>query len=297
MKRHAYLIIAHNEPRILEVLLQMLDVEWNDIYLHIDKRNMLLNERMQHFPLNKARLFLLKKPISVYWGHTSQVEVEFLLLRTASQNGPYTYYHLLSGCDLPLKSQTEIHDFFQKNEGREFIAYWNSRNDKKDALRKVRYYYIFNRYKKRAPFLLHTLTTPIRNILLIAQKAIGLNRFRKCPLEIKKGSNWFSITEKCCQYVLSREKQIKSMFRYTLCPDEIFLHTIVWNSPFRKHLYNVDDTQAGAMRAIDWQRGNPYIWRKGDVDTLLRSPYLFARKFSSSELEAVQLLSRKISQK
>ena len=36
--KHAFLIIAHNEYPILEVLLSMLDDERNDIYLHIDKR-------------------------------------------------------------------------------------------------------------------------------------------------------------------------------------------------------------------------------------------------------------------
>ena len=33
--KHAFLIIAHNEYPILEVLLSMLDDERNDIYLHI----------------------------------------------------------------------------------------------------------------------------------------------------------------------------------------------------------------------------------------------------------------------
>ena len=36
--KHAFLIIAHNEYPVLEVLLSMLDDERNDIYLHIDKR-------------------------------------------------------------------------------------------------------------------------------------------------------------------------------------------------------------------------------------------------------------------
>ena len=33
--KHAFLIIAHNEYPVLEVLLSMLDDERNDIYLHI----------------------------------------------------------------------------------------------------------------------------------------------------------------------------------------------------------------------------------------------------------------------
>ena len=37
--KHAFLIIAHNEPGVLAALLQQLDDERNDIYLHIDARS------------------------------------------------------------------------------------------------------------------------------------------------------------------------------------------------------------------------------------------------------------------
>jgi hypothetical protein len=36
--KHAYLIIAHNEFKILSYLVKALDDERNDIYVHIDKR-------------------------------------------------------------------------------------------------------------------------------------------------------------------------------------------------------------------------------------------------------------------
>ena len=38
MKKHTYLIIAHNNFYILEKLLLLLDDERNDIYIHIDKK-------------------------------------------------------------------------------------------------------------------------------------------------------------------------------------------------------------------------------------------------------------------
>ena len=36
MKKHAYLIMAHNNPYILKKLLNLIDDKRNDIYLHID---------------------------------------------------------------------------------------------------------------------------------------------------------------------------------------------------------------------------------------------------------------------
>ena len=50
--KHAFLIIAHNEYPILEVLLSMLDDERNDIYLHIDKRAVGLYQKIKGFKIN-----------------------------------------------------------------------------------------------------------------------------------------------------------------------------------------------------------------------------------------------------
>ena len=33
----------------------------------------------------------------------------------------YKYYHLLSGIDLPLKTQNEVHAFFDENNGKNYI--------------------------------------------------------------------------------------------------------------------------------------------------------------------------------
>lgn len=43
MKKHAYLIIAHDNWKILEKLLILLDDKRNDIYLHIDRKSNLIN--------------------------------------------------------------------------------------------------------------------------------------------------------------------------------------------------------------------------------------------------------------
>lgn len=52
--KHAFLIIAHNEYPVLEVLLSMLDDERNDIYLHIDKRATELFQQIKKVKMQKA---------------------------------------------------------------------------------------------------------------------------------------------------------------------------------------------------------------------------------------------------
>lgn len=42
--KFAYLIMAHNEPYVLEKLIRMLDYPDNDIYIHIDEKSQLINK-------------------------------------------------------------------------------------------------------------------------------------------------------------------------------------------------------------------------------------------------------------
>lgn len=79
--KHAFLIIAHNEYPVLEVLLSMLDDERNDIYLHIDKRATELFQQIKKVKMQKAGFYLIENPIEVYWGDISQVQVDIFSLK------------------------------------------------------------------------------------------------------------------------------------------------------------------------------------------------------------------------
>ena len=91
--KHAFLIIAHNEPGVLAALLQQLDDERNDIYLHIDARSAAMLGQFAGYRACRAGFYLVPKPNAVYWGDISQVETELLLFETAFKRGPYQYYH------------------------------------------------------------------------------------------------------------------------------------------------------------------------------------------------------------
>ena len=280
MNKHAYLIIAHSDFSLLNNLISMIDDERNDIYIHIDLGAKKLYNKCKHLITNKAGLYILKNRINVYWGDISQVNAEYLLFETASRMHQYLYYHLLSGADLPLKSQDYIHNFFKENQGKEFIEFWNDKFHQKDLNRKVSRYYFFLKYYKNKKHPLHNLTSTFRNLALLIQKISQLKRKRN--FAFKKGGYWVSITHPLCRYIIKNKDKIKKRLRYTLCPDEIFIQTLVWNSPFRNNIYKSKDTNPGNMRLIDWTRGNPYIWTDNDFDELISSEALFARKFNSS---------------
>lgn len=83
--KHAFLIIAHNEYPILEVLLSMLDDERNDIYLHIDKRAVGLYQKIKGFKIKKAGFYLIEKNMKVYWGDISLVKGGISPVRDCSE--------------------------------------------------------------------------------------------------------------------------------------------------------------------------------------------------------------------
>lgn len=283
--RHAYLIIAHNEFGLLEKLLKLIDHKDNDIYVHIDK--CVKNFDFNYFKslLKKSNIFFTERT-NVNWGDYSQINSELVLLK-ASCKGKYDYYHLLSGVDLPLKSQKEIHDFFEKNNGKQFV-HMVSYN--KDVLNRISLYHPFCKFKRR--FKNKYLSTGMEYFTKIidkVQKILKVNRLKNINFDIKYGANWFSITHELVMYILSNEDFIKKYFKSSLCADELFLQTLVYNSKFKNDLYykKEDGNYISCLRYVVWDKddcknGSPHTWRASEYEELMNSDYLFARKFNSN---------------
>lgn len=58
-----------------------------------------------------------------------------------------------------------------------------------------------------------------------------------------------------------------------------------------------DNNYQSIMRDIDWHRGSPYIWRISDYDELMKSEFLFARKFDEDvDSQIIDLIVSTLSQ-
>lgn len=110
----------------------------------------------------------------------------------------------------------------------------------------------------------------------------GVDRLRKNNIQVQKGCNWFSITGDFARYIVENMNRWEQIFKYSYCADEVFVQTILVNSPFKDHLYMPDcnDNHLACARLIDWERGNPYVFRKEDFALIKSSPAMFARKFN-----------------
>ena len=82
MKKHAYLIIAHDKFDQLKTLIRMLDDPRNDIYLHIDsKAGVFDSSEFEALP-QYAKIYFTERT-SVIWGAYSQINSELVLLKAA----------------------------------------------------------------------------------------------------------------------------------------------------------------------------------------------------------------------
>ncbi len=281
MLRHAYLILAHKNPNQLRKLIEMLDSQQNDIFVHIDSKAADFKQEMFNGICKHSSLVILPERIKVNWGGVSIMRAELALLKSATSKEKYDYYHLLSGMDLPIKSQEEIHSFFDKHKGKEFINLWKF---KKSNLSRFRYFTIFPEGESKFR------TRIVNHIFKGLQMAVGF-RINK-NVDFYFGSQWFSITDDLARYVVSKEEWLEKVFRHTSTCDEIFLPTLVCNSEFKERLFVAEPVESnrgstlGNMRLIDWTRGesvrHPWTFRADDEKQLMASEYLWARKFDES---------------
>lgn len=283
MDKHAYLIAAHNNFYNLQKLLCLLDDKRNDIYIHIDKKavNFDINSLSS---LCKYSTVHLVPRIKVYWGDYSHLENIIQLLERSTANN-YMYYHLISGSDLPIKTQDYIHDFCDKNQGKEFVGI--TTNPLLPRMQRVNRIHLFTKYmrisqKTPQAVLGFIISRPIRDLFLFSQDMVKYKRSKKFEYTFKFGPDWFSISHGLATYIISNKKAIKEMYKFAQYPSESFVQTLIWNSNFKNNIYNVNDEYASCLRYIDWNRGEPYIFRKEDFDEIVNSDKLFARKFDEN---------------
>lgn len=294
--RHAFLVIAHNNWWQLKKLIQQLDDESNDIYVHIDKKSKDFHIDDFIGITTYLGLFFYQE-YEVFWGGYSQVEVEMYLMDKAHQKG-YDYYHIISGADLLLKSNSEIHDFFEKHKGLEFVDI----NDKKmhsdpEIKRRTKLYHFLQNYRRRYKVeFVNEIFTFLERLCLVLQIIVGINRTKTLDWKIKYGSNWVSITNSLVEVVLREKDKISKVFSYTNCADELFVQTVVYNCGFEERIYKAQDGMPSNVRYIDWSRGrngNPYTFKIKDKGILLQNKALFARKFSEKvDKEIIEQLVR-----
>lgn len=273
----SYLILAHNNFRHLDRLIDALNDTDSTFYIHIDKK------ARQNYNPQKNNVSVIPTHIDIKWGGFAMVEATLALLEYGVKHTPDAdYYILLSGVDYPVRSKTFL--FNQLDKKKEYIDIAPLPVPYKPIERYEYYYFEYNRRNLK-------LYNP-KFLLEVLLKKLKVKR--KAPFQIYAGSQWFALTRKCVQYILNTIKEdtrYVDFFRHTLVPDEAFFQTIIGNSPF------LENTMAN-LTYTDWEVPvPPATIEDRHIDFLKmhiefndeygkRFPY-FARKFDDSSDELI----------
>lgn len=278
----AVLILAFKNPQQLRKLVDALKTDF-DVYIHFDKRS----DIVDGFAEDKD-VHIIRNRYATYWGSSNTMLAVLELLKAANANGS-DYNILISGQDLPIKSNEQIRTFISNNY-KDHLYYFSlptSRWGHGGGLHRINLYWETKRNPKTLPARIAHLGTRSSFMLIRWLQKIFLLK-RNVPFKVYGGSFSLNFTREATQYVLNfaqHNKDFVSRFSYTRCADEIFFHTILlgFDYPGKDEIVNAD------LRFQDWDTGPDYprIFTMADMDRCLNAEELFARKFDETVDAAV----------
>ncbi|MDB5157364.1 MAG: hypothetical protein JWR50_2071 [Mucilaginibacter sp.] len=289
----AYLIIAHKNIEQIATFINLVTRK-NDrsfCFLHLDDNlgNGEYTDSIKKL-IDTPNYQILENRVAISWGGFNMVEASLRLIKAAVSfsKKEFDYLALVSGADLPLKSNEFINDFLSQNSGNEYLQHFEvtpySHWSGNGGLDRTNFYWFMD----DIGFL-------ESQKLYYAQKTTG-NLYRPLPQPLEKlygGSQWWTLTRACAAYILqfiTQNPAVKDYFRFSFIPDESFFQTIVLNSVFQKKVVNNN------FRLIDWNTGPQYpkVFTVADEQLLMESEALIARKFDIEiDKEIIEIILKK----
>ncbi|GAA0560848.1 beta-1,6-N-acetylglucosaminyltransferase [Chitinophaga japonensis] len=278
MKKIAFIILAHKHPVQLHRLLQRLAHPGIDCYVHVDAKCDLAAWQQA---LALPQVYTVQQRVKVTWAGWSILQATLNGMQAVLDSGEdYAYVTLLSAQDYLLKPAAFIYDYLcaRENSGRQFL---NVISDAALApmMSKMNHYH-FVEYNFPGKYKFGNLLTAVMPK-------------RRPPLGYKLycGSAWWTLTPDCVAYCLQFERQhpaLRRYFRFTWGSDEFLLQTILMNSHYREQV-TMDN-----LHYIDWAEGleHPKTFGPEDLQTLLQSGKLFARKFDMGKVEVMDKIDQ-----
>lgn len=268
----AFLMLAHKNPKQINLLLDALRHPAVDVFVHVDKKSKEIRKRITQRP----NVYILPEQqcVDVQWGKYSIVEATLQLIEAAVnwETGGYDYYWLISGQDYPLCSAQSIIEFLEANLGSDFIEC-----SPNEVFKKRNDVYFFNAligqklWQKALKTIWIYLTGGWERTFSVFK--------RKAP----KGVNYWFGSAWWCLYCDTLKKVVEFLhecpdyvyfFNHSLCPDECFFQTIVMNLRCSENVRTY-------LHYVKWKKGanSPQILTIDDYYSLVASGKLMARKF------------------
>jgi hypothetical protein len=287
----AYIVLAHGDPQLFGRLMHRLSHPDAAAFVHLDKRSPLAQfaEQVRTLP----NVHFVADRIHVKWAGFSQCRSTLLTFKAAlaATDERCSHFVVISGADYPLASNREILDFFRKRPRQQFIRRFDlmSSNDSHQTWR-IRGRF-FREWADRFTWKRRPLFVLERMLRLLPRRLPKGVRFAA-------GSNWVALTRECAAYCVEKadnDRRLTDFLRPAFGPDEIFLHTLVENSPYVDQASPiepyVDISKIGgpfAYSNVHVLTPKVPITTSEDATAILasRGEKLFTRKLSSSRSQA-----------
>ena len=262
--RVAHLILTYTSPEQTERMIKKMYHENFDFYIHVDKKF----DIAPHLYLKSLpNVYLIDNRMDVKWADFSTVLATFECIKEIAGSGiKYDFINFLSGQDYPLVSAEYLNEFFSENIGKEFLSYYDYRNDWKEGLLRLEKYYLTG-YQFSGKFLLEKVLNKIMPKRKIPH---GLHPYGK--------SMFWMLSPAAAMHVINtveNDKKLLNFFFLSWGSDEFVFQTILMNSSYKERIINNN------YRYIDWSGGgaNPKVLGIEDAGAIAKSQMLFARKF------------------
>lgn len=259
----ALLIHAHTNPDQLARLIPHLKHKDIDIFINVDAK-----VNIELFKRNIEDVYFLDNRVEVVWGRFSQLQqILNSFEEIVNTNIQYSHILFISGLDYPIVPMSEIVEFLSSNQNNSYIDYFKLGDDSWSNLMKKRFEYWF--------FLSER---DIRNNHIVKKILQKLGFKRKYPFEeVYYGSCWFTLSMEAVKYLLDftgKNPKIIDFFKHTGCSDELYIQSVLLNSPLSKNMINE------IYRFFDWgDKGkSPKILTSEDFPKIVASTAWFARK-------------------
>lgn len=279
----AFLISAHTDAPQLKRLIGALP-DNSVFFVHIDRKS-----DMTPFSALLAadkRVRFIKHRVSVVWGSINEVEYQMELVRAALLSDlSFDYLITLSGMDYPVWEKGQMLEFFDRQQGHEFLCGAPITMHGKGS-KLYREYRLF----ASLPWKYGSVKSKFRVLL---RKTLWMLGFRKpltfsvCESEynLYKGAAWWAISPELAAYILGewdKNDKLVSYFKTSFCPAETFAQTVAFNNKQWRNRCIVNPTWEGleVNTPLTFIHYHPVmkILTEDDYDDIVSSGKMFARK-------------------
>ena len=274
-----FIILAHNLPKAVQRLTELLTTEGDRVVVHFDSgaSEADLVEVRAIAAANPDRVRVISK-VHCVWGEWSLVEAVIQgLLEFSKMPDPPDYIHLMSAADFPLRPVSQLRGFLSQNRDLDFIECCDisEREWVKGGLgrERFRFYYPVNFRTSRATF----------DRLVRWQRKLRIRRRMPQDLQPHMGSQWWTLRWSTCAKFLEYHHghpEVSKFFKSTWIPDEAYFQTIIAKLIPKREIADLQ-----LMFHHLTPTGRPYVFYKDHLADVREIPHFFIRKISPAAMD------------